>query len=204
MRIATNADINSVARIGRSFRPVEGGLEVQFYRYQYSYGVDREFVLDTDNALYYAVFNYDEENDFTKTADFSRIGVEPGNVKSIKELWTGEQVSFSGNGFSVSVPKGDVRMYRIDKNASGIDDIVSVTDGDDVTMTYAGGRLAVKAQEAVASVEVYDMQGVLMSQVSLDGDNTEATVGLDCADGLYIAKATMKSGRSAVRKIMVK
>jgi alpha-galactosidase len=204
MRIATNADINSVARIGRSFRPVEGGLEVQFYRYQYSYGVDREFVLDTDNALYYAVFNYDEENDFTKTADFSRIGVEPGNVKSIKELWTGEQVSFSGNGFSVSVPKGDVRMYRIDKNASGIDDIVSATDGDDVTMTYAGGRLAVKAQEAVTSVQVYDMQGVLMSQVSLDGDNTEATVGLDCANGLYIAKATMKSGRSAVRKIMVK
>ena len=204
MRIATNADINAVARIGRSFRPVEGGLEVQFYRYQHLYGVDREFILDTNNALYYAVFNYDEDNDFTKTADFNRIGIDPGNVKRIKELWTGEQVNFSGNGFSVSVPKADVRMYRIEKNASGIDDIVSGTGGDDVIITYADRTIIVKAQESVASVEVYDMQGVRLRRLNLDGLHTETSVSLDCADGLYIAKATLKSGRRAVKRIMVK
>ena len=171
--------------------------------YGLPYGVDREFVLDTDDAFYYVVFNYDKDADFTKTADFSRIGVDAADVKSIKELWTGQSVSFSGNGFEVSVPKGDVCLYRLDKTTSGINEITG-GETDDVNITYNGGNITVKASEAVTSVQVYDMQGVLMSQVSLDGDNTEAIVGLDCANGLYIAKATMKSGRNAVKKIMVK
>lgn len=112
-------------------------------------------------------------------------------------------MSFSGNGFEVSVPKGDVCLYRLDKTTSGINEITG-GETDDVNITYNGESITVKASEAVTSVQVYDMQGVLMSQVSLDGDNTEATVGLDCANGLYIAKATMKSGRNAVKKIMVK
>ena len=115
MRIATNKDINAVAHIGRSFRPVEGNMKYPSDRYGYEFSVDNEFVLDTDNALYYAVFNFDKNNDLAKTADFSRIGIDPAKVKAIKELWTGESVSPSGSGFSVSVPKCDVRMYRIEK-----------------------------------------------------------------------------------------
>lgn len=204
LKFATNEDVNNVGRLGRSFRPVEGNLEVQFNRYgEYFYGVDREFVLDTDNAFYYVVFNYDKNTDFTKTADFSRIGVDAADVKSIKELWTGQSVSFSGNGFEVSVPKGDVCLYRLDKTTSGINEITG-GETDDVNITYNGGNITVMASEAVTSVQVYDMQGVMLRRVNLDGGNTEASVSLDCADGLYIAKATMKSGRSAVRKIMVK
>lgn len=204
LKFSTNPEVNAVGRLGRSFRPVEGRLtDGEGNVYGLPYGVDREFVLDTDDAFYYVVFNYDKDADFTKTADFSRIGVDAADVKSIKELWTGQSVSFSGNGFEVSVPKGDVCLYRLDKTTSGINEITG-GETDDVNITYNGGSITVKASEAVTSVQVYDMQGVLMSQVSLDGDNTEATVGLDCANGLYIAKATMKSGRSAVRKIMVK
>ena len=115
MRVATNADINAVAHIGRSFRPVDGGLAYDSNRYGKAFRVDNEFVLDTDNALYYVVFNYDKDADFKKTADFSRIGIRADEVKSIKELWTGANVEMGNWGFGVSIPKCDVRMYRIEK-----------------------------------------------------------------------------------------
>ncbi len=115
MRVATNADINAVAHIGRSFRPVDGGLAYDSNRYGKAFRVDNEFVLDTDNALYYVVFNYDKDADFRKTADFSRIGIRADEVKSIKELWTGANVEMGNWGFEVSIPKCDVRMYRIEK-----------------------------------------------------------------------------------------
>ena len=115
MRVATNADINAVAHIGRSFRPVDGGLAYDSNRYGKAFRVDNEFVLDTDNALYYVVFNYDKDADFRKTADFSRIGIRADEVKSIKELWTGANVEMGNWGFGVSIPKCDVRMYRIEK-----------------------------------------------------------------------------------------
>ena len=115
MRVATNADINAVAHIGRSFRPVDGGLAYDSNRYGKAFRVDNEFVLDTDNALYYVVFNYDKDADFRKTADFSRIGIRADEVKSIKELWTGANVEMRNWGFEVSIPKCDVRMYRIEK-----------------------------------------------------------------------------------------
>ena len=115
MRVATNADINAVAHIGRSFRPVDGGLAYDSNRYGKAFRVDNEFVLDTDNALYYVVFNYDKDADFRKTADFSRIGIRADEVKSIKELWTDANVEMRNWGFEVSIPKCDVRMYRIEK-----------------------------------------------------------------------------------------
>ena len=115
MRVATNADINAVAHIGSSFRPVDGGLAYDSNRYGKAFRVDNEFVLDTDNALYYVVFNYDKDADFRKTADFSRIGIRADEVKSIKELWTGANVEMRNWGFEVSIPKCDVRMYRIEK-----------------------------------------------------------------------------------------
>ena len=114
-RIATNKDINSVAHLGRSFRPVEGGMKYASSRYGYDFSVDNEFVLDTDDAVYYAVFNYNMNNDLTRTADFRRIGINAASVKGIKELWTGLTVSPSASGFCISVPKCDVRMYRIEK-----------------------------------------------------------------------------------------
>ena len=115
MRVATNADINAVAHIGRSFRPVDGGLAYDSNRYGKAFRVDNEFVLDTDDAVYYAVFNYDQSSDFMKTAAFSRIGIDAAKVKSIKELWTGANVKVTNWGFDVSIPKCDVRMYRIEK-----------------------------------------------------------------------------------------
>ena len=203
MRIATNADINAVAHLGRSFRPVEGGLLYSSNRYGKAFRVDNEFVLDTDDALYYAVFNYDREADFTKTADFSRIGIDAGNVKSIKELWTGAEVQVNGNGFDVTVPKCDVCMYRIEKGTSGINSVTVGADDTGISIAYVNGSIAVKAAEAIASVQVYDMQGMLLRQTGFENGKSEVAVSLDFAPGIYVAKVCLESGRCATKKVIV-
>lgn len=203
MRIATNADINAVAHIGRSFRPVEGSMEYDSNRYGKAFRVDNEFVLDTDDAVYYVVFNYDKETEFTKTADFSRIGIDAGNVKAVKELWTGEQINVSGDGFDVSVPKCDVRMYRIEKGTSGITAVHDNAGDNGINISYSNGSLAIKAPEAIASIDVYDIQGVLITHTSLNGNTSDYILNLTGHDGIYMAKVCLESGLTATKKIIV-
>lgn len=203
LRIATNKDINDVARIGRSFRPVEGKLDVSFNRSQYSYGVDREFTLDTGNALYYVVFNYDKTNSYTKAANFDRIGIDPANVKSIKELWTGESVNFSNNSFNIAVPTTDVRMYRIDKVSPTAIATPTASNRNNIQMSYNPGSLNIKASEAIASLAVYDLQGIPLRQTSFNKGTTTATLPIRCKTGVYIAKVTLQSGYTSTKKITV-
>ena len=202
LRLATNAAINDVARLGRSFRPVEGRLDVQFTRYQYNYGVDREFVLDTEEALYYVVFNYNKGGSYSKRADFLRIGIEPSNVKRIKELWTGRNVEFSDSGFNLAVPEADVCLYQIEKTLPPSISAIQ-TDGGEVSVGYNSGNLSVKAPEAVASVSVYDLLGQLVCHKSFWGCTTGATLAVNCIPGIYMVKVKLKAGRMAVKKILV-
>lgn len=206
MKIATNADINAVAHIGRSFRPVDGRLATMFSRYdKYTYGVDQEFVLDTEDALYYVVFNYDKSAQYTKTADFERLGISKDNVKGIKELWTGQTVEVTGNGFNVAVPQCDVRMYRIDKNSGGTG-IAGVTEGNsqNVKINYSNGSLTMEAPEAISSVAVYDMSGALLLNDTFKSAAVSAAVAFDAKAGVYVARIVLESGCPVAKKILVK
>ncbi len=201
LRIATNDAINDLARIGRSFRPVEGKLDVRFKRYQYSYGVDREFTLDTKEALYYVVFNYDRQGNYSKTVDFARIGIDPSNVRSIKELWTGQRIDFSGSGFNLTVPKADVRLYRIDKTTpTGLTTIHA--DDNGVAVGYNLGTLTAKASETIASIFMYDLQGRLVCGKPFVG-RAAISLTISCVPGVYMVKIKLGSGGTIVKKILV-
>ena len=177
-------------------------MDVPFTRYQYSYSVDREFTLDTPEALYYVVFNYDKSKAYSKTADLARIGVDPANVKSVKELWTGQGVNVAGQKLNVSVPQGDVRLYRIEKKqATGIAAVAA--DGGSATVSYGSGSLAVKASGAVASLSVYDLQGLLMARRPVGGGAAEASLPLSCAPGVYLVKVALESGRTVTKKLFI-
>ncbi len=111
-----NKDVNDYVRnnLG-SFRPVDGGspvsgthgaAETQFYRI-------------AGNYCYVAVFNYGTgtfSGSSSGTISFDRLGVDSSSVGEIKELWTGNSVSPSGNGLPYDVPKSDARIYRITLN----------------------------------------------------------------------------------------
>lgn len=203
LRIATNKAINDIARIGKSFRPVEGMLDVSFNRYQYSYGVDREFTLDTDDALYYVVFNYDKSKGYTKMANFERIGIDAANVKSVKELWSGKDIAFSGNSFNVSVAKTDVCMYRIEKKTPTAITIIEKDKSNELCISYSPGSLNIKAPEAVASLSLFNMQGSLLFQTDYSSDISSISLHISSNAGVYLAKVTTKSGDTLTKKIMI-
>jgi len=96
MKFLTNKEVNAVAK-GISFRPVEGNgekSENQFYH------------TDSEDNLYYAVFNYGEE-DMEVAVPFERIGVESSGIATATELWSGESLDLKA---SVKVPAKDVKL----------------------------------------------------------------------------------------------
>lgn len=114
-KVVLNASINALAQLGRSFRPVEGNMPVNFSTGSGTYGVEKAFMLDTDNALYLAVFNYDASKEATETINLTRLGVNVANVKRIKELWTNTSVNPTGNELKCEIPADDVRVYCFEK-----------------------------------------------------------------------------------------
>ncbi len=206
LKIATNADVNVVAWLGRSFRPVEGDLANSFSRWgQYSYGVDNEFVLDTDKACYYVVFNYNTSETLAKTEAFSRLGVGYSDVKNITELWTGQQASFSANGISVSVPARDVRIYRLEKASwnTGIG-TVKVADTNDVQINYSLGSLRVEAPKAFSHISLYGVDGQAVASAKYAGATHAQIPTRGLSTGVFIAKVDFVNGNSATQKIWIK
>ena len=118
---ASNKDLTHMGNIGRTFRPVEGRFANKASLFsQDDITVDNEFIYDNGDEFYYVVFNYTPstaEGDpiILKTPDYARLGINPSDYKSVKELWTGATTTPAE--LQVSVPAKDVRIYRFDKNS---------------------------------------------------------------------------------------
>lgn len=97
----TNPEVNAVAK-GQSFRPLEGNGEKS----------ENQFI-HTDQAgnVYYALFNYGE-TPLTINLPLSRMGINVKQVRSVKELWSGE--SLNGDA-SITIPPKDVKLIKFEK-----------------------------------------------------------------------------------------
>lgn len=101
MTYLTNADINAIAT-GKVFRPVEGNGEKS----------EHIFVRkDEDGTFYCAVFNYAEE-ELHATLSLERIGLDAMQTYHMKELWSGEQQTITGNEWETNVPAKDVKVFK--------------------------------------------------------------------------------------------
>jgi alpha-galactosidase len=109
MKVATNKDINDIARIGKSFYPVEGYTAAEPGKAELMY------MLDTKEYIYVAIFNFDKDTSKDGNLDLARVGLKNADKSEVKELWTSTQLSINNNNLQYSVPSQDVRVYRIDK-----------------------------------------------------------------------------------------
>ncbi len=107
--VATNKEINEIARKGKSFYPVEG------YTAAAPGKTETIFMRDDDSCIYIAVFNFDKVNEKTGILDMSRVCQSNMNNVQAKELWTSAQVSVKNNQLSYSVPVQDVHVYKLMK-----------------------------------------------------------------------------------------
>lgn len=100
-KFLTNEDINAIAKMGKSFRPVNGNMD----------GADFLFMHDTGKEVYLTAFNY-SGYDLTYDLPLSRLGLRESSTYKAKELWSGKEVKFKKN-VRVCIPKKDVLVFRI-------------------------------------------------------------------------------------------
>ena len=107
--VLTNADVNAVARLGRSFRPLYGHKE---YDLNDSHAQSL-FVHEADSFVYLAAFNY-TGSATSYTVPLADLGISEGEeLSETKELWTGEAVGVSNHQLAIAVPAKDVRLIRL-------------------------------------------------------------------------------------------
>lgn len=210
LEIMGNPDINDYVRNNTgSFRPVEGGSPTSVISGTAGQESESLFMRDTEEYLYVAIFNFANGTFATEKNEeiaFIRLGIEPSNVGSIKELWTGEVVSFDEKGFSYSIPKADVRVYRISKNNFGSAPTISAgNDGEKWVKAYviSEGTCRVCASSEISTVRAYDVTGAIIGEKSnVEDTNTAFNVNalhgsvivVECilADGTRLSAKTVK------------
>lgn len=100
-KFLTNAKVIAVAQ-GESFRPLEGNGEKS----------ENQFVhTDKNGNVYYAVFNYGE-TPLTIELPLSRIGINQEKIKSLKELWSGEELNPKS---AITIEPKDVKLIKFEK-----------------------------------------------------------------------------------------
>ncbi len=108
--VATNIEINDIARLGQSFYPVEGYLASAPNK------PETQFMLQTEECVYLAVFNFNKEESLNGSVDFERLGIDSTVSLSVKELWTSEFSISEDEKIHYNVPPQDVRVYKIQNN----------------------------------------------------------------------------------------
>ena len=108
-KVLMNHEVNEMAQLGRSFRPVYGYREYNGK----ADGAEWCVMLRTERYLHVAVFNYGSE-ELQELVPLERLGITPTNYTYVKELWTGETFSVEANGLECRVPPKDARIYRFE------------------------------------------------------------------------------------------
>ena len=107
-QVMLNADINRMADLGRSFRPLYGHKEYD--------GKDDHaqslFVQQADSFVYVAAFNYTGSNT-SYTIPLADLGIgEDEELSEVKELWMGTAIEVQNRQVTIPVPQKDVRVVR--------------------------------------------------------------------------------------------
>jgi alpha-galactosidase len=97
----TNAAINAVARIGKTFQPVEGNTGTN---------ATDVLVLQDGTDWYLAVFNY-TSSATNKVVDFTRAGI-PLNRCDALDLWSGAR-SAASQSLSVDVGPQQSKLFKL-------------------------------------------------------------------------------------------
>ena len=80
------------------------------------------------------------------------IGVDASEVKEIKELWTGENVTF-GESMSYRIPLKDARVYRLTLATSGIGNVNMENGADKVCEKWYNAN-GVQVSENVKGLKI--------------------------------------------------
>lgn len=104
-KYATNSEIIALARIGKSFRPVEGNS---------GNNASTMFMYENTDFLYLAIFNYLQMPQ-SAVINFSRIGLKNTQQISATELWSGKTILMHDM-MKLTIDSKDVAVYKFKKD----------------------------------------------------------------------------------------
>ncbi|MCM1109600.1 MAG: hypothetical protein NC336_00125 [Clostridium sp.] len=205
LEIMSNAEVNRYVRTHTgSFQPVEGGdpttilngsnqqSERLFYRY-----------LPEERCCYVAAFCFSKYSNYSASLTWERLGIVGEQITGIREIWLGEDIDFDDNGFKVSVPKADARVYRIDfyRDPTGI--AGTVRDNSTVSVTANDGIVCVKAGTGISGVRIFDLTGRQIAAAEVDG-RLAADIPTGSVAGPVIVSVALTDNTLETTKLIIK
>ena len=148
-KMLLNHDINRMADLGRSFRPVYGYREYDGNEQH----AENFFVHETDSFVYLAAINYVPQT-LTATIPLDLLGnYEPADFCELKELWFGTCTEPT-SAIAVSVPGKDARVYRL-RRKTDEENATTVNPNFHVYLCFGQSNM-----EGVGTIENVDKSGV--------------------------------------------
>lgn len=194
IKIMGNKDINEYVRNNTgSFKPLEGDDPSK------SQQAESFFIRDTEKYFYLAIFNYSGSNEKTGTVSFERMGIDPANIESIKELWLNNKVTYNNFELSYKIPAKDARIYRITKGTNtSIDNVKKEEPGISIK-AEGDNAITLKADKEIGLVAIYSTNGTLLSK-NICNNEKETTLPLPTNNNIYIIKTIFADGSSNITK----
>lgn len=197
--VMLNRDINKMANLGRSFRPVYGYKEYNGN----DNAAESFFMMHTDDYLYVAAFNYTENREVGEIP-LDLLDIAAGEFSEVRELWTNEVVDVTDDALPYDVPYEDVRVYRFTKGSgSGIDGVEDEAVAGLKVVALGDGRLMAYAGKDMARIEAYDLQGRLLQAEDLDR-RTQVAFSLPQDQGMVLVQVRYADGSKDVCKTLVR
>lgn len=198
VKFASNKGLTLLGQQGRSFRPVEGTFIYKNTLYSKDdLSCDNEFILDTPDAFYYAVFNYgtDGSGVLSKNVNFERLGINASDYTNVTELWTG--ATSAPASLKVNVPVKDVRIYRFEKpgfGESGVAETIADDNANKVAVAKSNGNIEVKAVSAIDTVDVYSIDGIHLNSINAGGTESSLCIPMDNASKMCVVRVVLSNG----------
>ncbi len=208
LKFLTNSDINEMVRSCGTFYPVNGhegtiaSTLTADYVYSDSYseeGSEKLFMYENSSHVYVALFAYQSAKNMV--VSFSRIGVDPDNVAEIKELWEGNTIEPNATGFTCTVPRQDVRVYRIAKKDGVVAIDETKAETENLTIIQEENQIRLISATEIETVALYTLSGIAMSTHDVSGYEAQIDT-TPYASGLYIVKVALKDGKTASKKLI--
>ncbi len=206
VKFASNKGLTLLGQQGRSFRPVEGTFIYKNTLYSKDdLSCDNEFILDTPDAFYYAVFNYgtDGSGVLNKNVNFERLGINASDYTNVTELWTG--ATSAPASLKVNVPVKDVRIYRFEKpgfGESGVEEAIEDGNSDNVTVVKNNGNIEVNAVSAIDTIDVYSIDGMHLNSTNAEGTTGSLCIRLDVASKMCVVRIVLSNGKVRTFKVV--
>lgn len=122
-KVMLNADVNAIARLGVSFRPLYGCKEDQSREDH----AENFHIYRTNEYLYVAGINYGSLLPLKGSISLLDLGLTLEECGDVKELWTGTLLPLTSSLLPYDIPAKDARIYRISLKTENPDGVTPPT-----------------------------------------------------------------------------